>query len=261
MGATAALAANATASATIAAALKEQVDAFNEQVDTTFEQVGTRMNVAEENAAENQKNTLAGIKAVEDNVGKIVEPAIQTVKDSVSALDTSTSAEFTTISAEFTTMNANIAKITQNLLGTTSGFAAETCGKLYIANKQLKSGKYYIISPLDKSINEVWCEVKGSVMVSLGGDGSTKAAAAAGCFAPLLTPGSKWVDSDADAENTGNAVVAKCGAGLVVKYPGISCKSIKIQYPASKNGLYYVIGLSKAFVKAPKRVYCWQQGM
>jgi hypothetical protein len=254
LGATAALAANATASATIAAALKEQVDAFNEQVDTTFEQVGTRMNVAEENAAENQKNTLAGIKAVEDNVGKIVEPAIQTVKDSVSALDTSTS-------AEFTTMNANIAKITQNLLGTTSGFAAETCGKLYIANKQLKSGKYYIISPLDKSINEVWCEVKGSVMVSLGGDGSTKAAAAAGCFAPLLTPGSKWVDSDADAENTGNAVVAKCGAGLEVKYPGISCKSIKIQYPESKNGLYYVVGLGKAFVKAPKRVYCWQQGM
>ena len=97
-------------------------------------------------------------------------------------------------------------------------------------------------------------------MVSLGGDGSSKAAAAATCFGPLLTGGLKWVDTDADAENTANAKQVKCGEGLVTAFPGLSCKSIKMSYPLSRNGLYWVIGLSQAFLSKPKRVYCWQEG-
>ena len=183
--------------------------------------------------------------------------AIADVSDAVSALDIAKSAELATLSA-------TVDKIQLNLLGTTRAFAAVTCAKLYIAKKELPSGKYFIISPLDNSINEIWCQVqvdlhlssakKGSVMVSLGGDGSSKAAAAATCFGPLYTGGLKWVDTDADAENTENAKQMKCGEGHVAAFPRLSCKSIKMQYPNSRNGLYWVVGLSQAFLSEPKRV-------
>ena len=53
--------------------------------------------------------------------------------------------------------------------------------------------------------------------------------------------------------------------GLVETTAGKTCKAIKLQYPDSKNGFYWVAGPNNEFATenggaGPKKVFCWQEG-
>jgi hypothetical protein len=51
----------------------------------------------------------------------------------------------------------------------------------------------------------------------------------------------------------------QCGLdGLSAKNAGSTCKAIKIQFPKSSNGIYYLKGPKDEFKNSPKRAWCWQ---
>lgn len=52
----------------------------------------------------------------------------------------------------------------------------------------------------------------------------------------------------------------KCGHedGTSQKKASLTCKTIKIEYPDSPNGFYWVMGPHEEFKNSPKKVYCWQ---
>merc|ERR1712166_180756 len=103
------------------------------------------------------------------------------------------------------------------LVGTAVALPAANCGAIETARPGSPDGAYYIGNKL-----RVWCAKVGNSFVSLGGDGSTQALAGSSCFdvpLPMYKPKDmkKWVDPDANAENTANAKKVVCEPKLMVK--------------------------------------------
>lgn len=84
------------------------------------------------------------------------------------------------------------------------------------------------------------------------------------CGGPCATAGfqcavSKVCELAADCANNLQCHNKKCGAdGLSKATAGKTCKSIKLQHPNTKNGVYWVVGPKDEFKSNPKQVFCWQ---
>ena len=127
--------------------------------------------------------------------------------------------------------------------------AADNCAAIKSASP-LSSDNYYWIKN-QGAVVKVFCKVVSGNFVSMGGDGTSKASAAAGCEGHALVENndavSKWVDPDANAENTGNAVQKRC-----MLY---TCKEIKDADPSNtKSGRYMV--KPKGWSGAAFEVWC-----
>merc|ERR1712166_1686063 len=145
------------------------------------------------------------------------------------------------------------------LVGTAVALPAANCGAIETARPGSPDGVYYIGNKL-----RVWCAKVGSSFVSLGGDGTTQALAAASCFGnPLIkafapADNKKWVDPDATADNTANAKKIVCpGSGLIKTSAARTCKEIKINFKDSRNGIYWLNGRNQEFKSAPFQAFCW----
>jgi len=145
------------------------------------------------------------------------------------------------------------------LVGTAAALPASSCGAIESVRKGSPDGPYFIGKG-----TRVWCAKVGSSFVSLGGDGSTQELAASSCFAnPYIssyTPsdGKKWVDPDATADNTANAKKIVCpGNGLAKTSAARTCKEIRINFPTSKNGIYWLNGRNMELKSAPFQAFCW----
>jgi hypothetical protein len=78
-------------------------------------------------------------------------------------------------------------------------------------------------------------------------------------------PPMKLCNSDSDCaldvpctDKAGGA--KKCNAngnGLSSNTPGLTCKGIKLSFPQSRNGLFWIIGRNMEYKNDPFKVYCW----
>jgi len=134
-----------------------------------------------------QGDLKTGLEAVTASITTVVKPQIDEVKEIVG-------------------------DILKALLGSNSAMAADNCAAIKSA-APLSSDNYYWIKN-QGAVVKVFCKVVSGNFVSMGGDGTSKASAAAGCEGHALVENndavSKWVDPDANAENTGNAVQKRC---------------------------------------------------
>ena len=159
-------------------------------------------------------------------------------------------------------LKKEIRAIQAGLFGVSAGFPAPNCQTILDKQPQAQAQAYWITSTIDKKAVRLWCAKQGSKFVSLGGDGSTKGQAAAGCFGqPLILGNSNsglWVDPNPNAEDPNNAVQKSCGDGKSKTSPGLTCKSIKIRHKVTANQHYWVIGRNQEYASSPKEVFCWQ---
>jgi hypothetical protein len=106
-------------------------------------------------------------------------------------------------------------------MGSSVAFPAKSCTTLKAARKHTEDGWYFVTSPMSTNTIEVYCKTVGSSFVSMGGDGSTKEEAGAGCSGNdriAVASGKLWVDPDANAEGPQNAVQKQCTLATCLDY-------------------------------------------
>eukprot|EP00729_Bicosta_minor_P024305 gene24305-3123_t len=141
--------------------------------------------------------------------------------------------------------------VTNALYGSLLQFPAENCGKIKETTKSAVGGVYFL--KVEKEIFQVVCANVKDKFISLGGNGKTKASAAAGCNGNNLVQANndaeKWIDPDADAENTENAKKVGC-VGISAASAAESCGHL-VKLGIKKSGTYFVKNGGNG-----KKVYC-----
>ena len=145
---------------------------------------------------------------------------------------------------------ATASDIADALHGTVAQFPAESCGAIKKKKSSATDGIYYLKK--GSEVFSVFCKVVSNTLVSMGGDGKTQASAASGCGGnPLVKAnpsGDKWIDPDANAEDTRNAKKINCIGGEST--PAETCGQL-VKLGAKKSGAYWVKYSGKA-----KKVWC-----
>jgi hypothetical protein len=254
-------AAAATASALEAAADKARLaqEAIDLALANAEDATAEKLQQAAVEAENRQKATDKAIKETKDSITTVVAPQIDSVKNDIKALQAKIQKDIDE------GLKKEIRAIQNGLFGVSAGFPAPNCQGILEARPQALAGEFWITSKIDKKVVRLWCAKQGSKFVSLGGDGSTKGQAAAGCFAqPLILGNSNsglWIDPNPDAEDPNNAAQkSSCGDGKSKESPGLTCKSIKIRHKVTSNQHYWVIGRNQEYKSSPKEVFCWQDG-
>jgi len=178
-------------------------------------------------------------------IASTVTPVVNQIKQDMTALETKINNE---VGKKVDEVAKVVDDIIDALLGSNSGMPADSCAKIKEAQDQAADGVYWIKS--QGSTVRVHCKKVGSAFVSMGGDGSSKAAAAADCEAHSLVENNdadmKWIDPDANSENTANAVQKKCVF--------VSCREIKDHTKTTKSGVYRI--KPKDWTEAKFDVWC-----
>jgi hypothetical protein len=190
----------------VAAAL----DTADRKVATTVQTLTDETNgkIATVNGAleDLEDDTDTKIQALKSEVTDIVQPAINKVTEAQKVSEAAT--------------DTRIKAITLALLGTSLQFPGDTCMAIKAAKPSATTGRYFIKSKVQSAPIEVWCG--GSGFHSLGGDGTSKAAAVSTCDGFSKTDFEKtsskfWVDPDANADDTNNAKLTQCENDLFMK--------------------------------------------
>jgi len=236
----------------VAKDLADAADALQEGLDTiapALDDAKAEVDLALGTLKTELKKDVADVKG---SITTIVQPQIDGVKKDLVALKTEINEN----------VDGKLSGLTKAVMGTSDALPAANCAAILAAKKFSPDGAYWIGSV--SAPIQVWCAKVGGSFVSLGGDGSTKAKAAADCFAqPLVgaynpSDQKKYIDPDANADNTNNAVKKMCaGNGLSKTSAARTCKEIKINFKTSKNGIYWLAGRNNELKSEPFQAYCW----
>jgi len=213
-------------------AQKAAVDGVIVEIKTSVENAATETDIKIAKVGDDLKKGMAEVTA---SITTEVKPQIEALK--------------TEVGGKVDKVEEVVGDILKALLGSNAAMAADNCAAIKSV-QPLASDDYFWIKNAG-AVVKVFCKVVSGKFVSMGGDGSSKAAAAAGCNGNVLAANNvaetKWVDPDANAENTGNAVQKRC-----VLY---TCKEIKDAEPGNtKSGTYTV--KPKGWSGAPFEVWC-----
>lgn len=172
--------------------------------------------------------------AAQQYTNQKVDPAIKQVNNAMAALETKINND---VGKQLETVSGVVDNIMKSLKGTAAGLPGASCDDISKAHgAAMKDGEYWIDSKYQTDSVLVFCQKVGSKFVSMGGDGSNKANAAAGCEASSLVANNeadkKWIDPDANAEDTGNAAEKVCSY--------MTCKDIKDKTKTTKSGVYKI---------------------
>lgn len=136
------------------------------------------------------------------------------------------------------------------LHGSLAATPAASCEEIKKKTGSGKDGIYYLKK--GSEVFAVFCKVVANTFVSMGGDGKTQASAARGCGGNSLVlanlAGDRWIDPDANAEDTGNAKKTNCFGGE--SYPAETCGHL-VKLGVKKSGEYWVKYGGKG-----KKVWC-----
>jgi len=221
---------------------RERSDVKFAEIEDKFGDVDTDIAAALVTVSQNaQKAKSDSEQFTNQAISSTVTPVVNQIKIDMTALKDE--------------INTNVGKVSDvvdgildALLGSSSGMPADSCGALKKAQPPAKDGIYWMKS--QGSTVEVYCATVKNVFVSLGGDGSSKAAAAASCEAHALITGNnadkQWIDPDANADNTANAAQKKCTYA--------TCKEIKDETKTTKDGVYKI--KPKGWTEGAFEVWC-----
>ena len=243
----------------IAKDLADAADALQDGLDTiapALDDAKAEVDLALDTLEGELKKEVAAVKG---SITTIVQPQINGVKAEINGVKADLVALKTEISKN---VDGKLAGLTKAVMGTSEALPAANCAAILAAKKFSPDGAYWIGSA--SAPIRVWCAKVGGSFVSLGGDGSTKANAASDCFAQQLvsdyspSDSKKYIDPDANADNTNNAVKILCpGNGLTKNAAARTCKEIKINFKTSKNGIYWLNGRNMELKSEPFQAFCW----
>jgi len=159
-----------------------------------------------------QGDLKTGLEAVTASISTEVKPQIDAVTAELKALETKISDN----------VDGKLVAVTKALMGLSAAVPAPNCGAIIAARPDALDGKYYIDSKYQTAPVNVHCRKVGSTFVSMGGDCSSKAAAChaflnGGNYCKDGEPDKRWIDGDANAEDTGNAKQQQCQDPLMIK--------------------------------------------
>ena len=106
------------------------------------------------------------------------------------------------------------------LTGTSVEMHAKDCASIKAARPLAQSGEYWIKSAVQAGAVLVYCEVVGTAMKNHGGDGTSQARAQAHCDSNTHWRNQarqRWIDPDAEATDTTNALLITCPSDLLIK--------------------------------------------
>ena len=189
--------------------MDEEIAKINSNVEDTLTTAATE---TDKKIGTVQGDLKTGLEAVTASIATEVKPQIDAVTAELKALETKISDN----------VDGKLVAVTKALMGLSSAVPAPNCGAIIAARPDSLDGQYYIDSKYQKSPVKVHCRKVGSTFVSMGGDCSSKAAA---CHAFLIgvnvcragEPEKRWIDGDANAEDTGNAKQQQCQDPLMIK--------------------------------------------
>lgn len=252
------------ARATLSQSVTDQLAAAKSATDATVEDL--RNSAAAQAAAveESLASTTATLNAAltsavqesktyaDNKINSVVTPAVNKIAQDLTALEVKIKKDIDD------DIKVELEKFNKVLEGTDKNLPAANCAAVKAARPHAADGAAWIKN--GNTIVQVWC-VDGK---SLGGSGETQAEAASDCFSnPLVSAynpkdGSKFIDPDADANDTSNAKKKNCpGNGLAKETSAKTCKEIKKNFKSAKNGVYWIHGRNDDFKSAPFQAYCW----
>jgi hypothetical protein len=215
---------------------------IDDQFGTVEDDIAAALVTVGENA---QKAKSDSQQYTNQAISQTVTPAVNKIKQDMAALETKINED---VGKKVEEVSKAVDKIMKTLLGTSSAMAADNCAAIKSAQSQVSDDYFWIKNA--GTVVEVFCKLVNGNFVSMGGDGSSKAAASAGCEGHDLVANNgadkKWIDPDANAENTGNAVQKVCSY--------MTCKEIKEKTGTTTSGKYKI--KPKGWTSGAFEVWC-----
>lgn len=236
----------------------EDLAAAELKTDEKFEDVDAKLAAAEDQVnaaiAEMGRTSTATRTAAQQytnqKVADYVTPAIKSVENQMKALETKINGD---VGKKLSAVQVTVESIMKSLKGSSAVMAAESCSDIATSNggiANVADGMYWIKSKYQGTKVAVYCKKISNNFVSMGGDGSSKAAAAADCEGPGGIADNdadkKWIDPDANANDPSNAVNKVCSY--------MTCKEIKDKTKTTTSGKYAI--KPKGWTKEPFEVWC-----
>ena len=201
------------ATKTSVTSVTEDVDKrLNAQKQTLDEEIAKINSNVEDKLTTAATETDQKIDTVQASISTEVKPQIDAVTAELKALESKISDN----------VDSKLVAVTKAVMGLSPVVPAPSCGAIIAARPDSLDGKYYLDSRYQSAPVKVDCIKVGSTFVSMGGDCSSKATActaanSGGNICRAGEPTKRWIDGDANADDTGNAKEQPCQLGLVMK--------------------------------------------